>query len=108
MKVEIIGSTVRVTREPSDPKFKDGSWGDAESRLLYHVKRILNARGMDLIKKRMWRDGHMVDDRQQYLRSRLKNAKCICIRNLSWQIAGADKDFNERGVVDLYMESLAQ
>ena len=107
MKVEISGSTVKVIRESGDPKFRDGSWGSGESRLLYHVKRILNARGMDLIKKRIWRDGHMVDDQQQYLRSRVNNAKCICIRNVNWQIAGADKDFNVCGFVSLYMESLA-
>lgn len=108
MKVEFSGNVVKVIREPGDPKFRDGSWGSGESRLLYHVKRILNKAGFDLIKKRMWRDGNMVDDRQQYLRSRKKGESCICIYNAHWQIAGADRDFNEQGIVTLAIHNLTE
>ena len=43
---------------------------NSDSQFLYHVKRELQRRGFDVIKKRMWRDGHMVSDTQQYVRTR--------------------------------------
>lgn len=107
MKVEIKGNECIITREQDDPRFKDGGFagGNAgESRLLYHVKNILNKRGYDLIKKRMWRDGHMVDDLQQYLRTRKPTGdpnKDIYIYNNFWQIRGAEEDFNKDGQVIL-------
>src|SRR4051812_4557841 len=45
-------------------------WYAAESRLLYGVLKALNGRGYGLIKKRLWRDGHMFgSEHTQYLRS---------------------------------------
>lgn len=41
-----------------------------ESLLLYHVKTMLLRMGYDVIKKRMWKDGHLVDDSRQYVRTR--------------------------------------
>ena len=107
MKVEIKNCVCKVTREPGDPKFRDGSWGSGESRLLYHVKKILNARGLDLIKKRMHKDGHMVSDEQQYLRTKKTRKNYMAIWNASWQIAGADKAFNERGEVELDVQLIS-
>lgn len=110
MKVEIRDNTCIVTREPGDPHFRNGGYAQGnggESRLLYHVKNILNAQGFDLIKKRAWRDGHLVDDRQQYLRTRKPTgdpAKDIYIWNGSWAVNGADKYFNEDGKVTLLVE----
>lgn len=108
MKVRIEGSACIVTREPGDPRFKASEWTvDPESTLLYHIKNILNKQGYDLIKKRMWKDGHMVDDKQQYLRTRKPSGdpqKDIYIWNGSWAIAGAEEDFNERGETTLSVE----
>ena len=62
--------------------------------------------GYDLIKKRMWKDGHMVDDRQQYIRARKKTGdpeRDIMIWNTFFQIRGANEDFN-RGEVFLGLE----
>jgi hypothetical protein len=41
-----------------------------ESHLLHRIKLALIAQGHDVIKKRMWRDGHLMDDQQQYIRER--------------------------------------
>lgn len=89
-----------IIREAGDPKFRDGSWGSGESRLLYHAKQALAKQGYDFIKKRMWRDGHMVDQNQQYLRERIirKDQRCLAIWNQSWAIGGAECAFNEGSV----------
>src|SRR5437868_7275100 len=85
MIVSIVGGSCYVYREPGDPVLRPNrsrrswsppGWYAAESRLLYSVQKILDQRGYDLIKKRMWRDGHLFgSDHSQYLRSR--NLKAI-------------------------------
>ena len=104
MKVEIINYACRVTKEPGDPKFSGVVNARGESRLLYHIKNILNARGYDLIKKRMYKDGHLVDDLQQYLRTRKKSGdpnKDIYIYNSMWNACGAEAILNRVGTVTL-------
>ena len=106
MKVSIEDNTCTVTREPEDPVFRNGGYAGSstgESRLLYHVKKVLNARGYDLVKKRMVKDGHLVDDLQQYLvvRSKRSESPHIYIWNGSWSIGGAEVGFNETGSVEL-------
>ena len=116
MKVEIKGFNLRdrcgyctVTREPGDPKFHNSGWGaqgnQGESKLLYYVKKILNARGYDLIKKRIQKDGHMMGDQyQQYLRARKSSkdpSKNIYIYNHRYAIEGAEEEFNKNGSVTL-------
>lgn len=41
-----------------------------ESAFYYALKKKLIEMGYDVIKKLMWKDGHMVDDNQYYIRSR--------------------------------------
>lgn len=96
MKLEFKGENLIVTREPGDPKYYGVINGKGESNLLHAIKNQLNKDGYDLIKKRMWKDGHMVDDMQQYLRTRKKGAgkADIYILNNYWAIRGADVDFN--------------
>ena len=103
MKVEIIGNNCKVTQEPGDKKFSGVANGKGESNLLYAIKNELNKQGYDLIKKRMWKDGHMVDDMQQYLRTRKKGAgkADIAIYNTHWAIKGAEEYLNKWGEVDL-------
>lgn len=103
MKVEIQGTRCIVTREEGDPRFSGVREAAGESRLLYHVKNTLNEQGYDLIKKRMWKDGHMMDDKQQYLRTRCPGAgkADIAIFNNSWAIRGAEEPFNKDGRVEL-------
>jgi len=62
--------TCKVTKEESDPRFTNGGWSSAESTLLYHIKKELIEQGYDVIKKRMWKDGHLVSEKQQYVRNK--------------------------------------
>ena len=82
-----------VIREKGDPVFSGNHNAAGESRLLYHLKQVLKNLGYDLIKKRMWRDGHLVADQQQYLRTRKKTGdprRDIYIYNSMWNVQGAD------------------
>lgn len=54
-----------VRREVTDTiRFKN------ESHFLHHLKKALQARGNDCIKKLAWKDGHLVDDYMYYIRER--------------------------------------
>jgi len=88
-----------VTREKGDPVCRGLHHAAGESRLLYHIKQQLNRQGYDFIKKRMWKDGHMMDDIQQYLRERRrqKDGRQLAIYNGYWAIRGIEEDFNKEG-----------
>jgi hypothetical protein len=108
MIVKIEGSVCIVTREPKDPKFKDSGWGSGESTLLYHVKKALIAQGYDLIKKRMWKDGHLVDDHCQYLRTRKPSGnpdKDIYVWDGNYMLRNAAEDFNSKGLMKYNVET---
>jgi hypothetical protein len=93
--------TVTVVKEKGDPVFKSTDWALAESTFLYHVKKKLQGAGYDCIKKRMWKDGHMVDDTQQYIRDRKGE---WCIYNPAYAVYDAGEVFNEDGAVILRWE----
>ena len=99
--------TVQVDRTDDDPKFRDGGdgWGSGESRLLYHVKQALLRDGHDVIKKRMYLDGHYTvgDSRnvQQYIRDRLR--KWYLHAGTSPHVNLAER-FNQRGRIILHAE----
>jgi len=111
MKAEIKDGYIVVKREATDPKFRNTGWGangnQGESRLLYHLKNLLNSMGYDLIKKCIQKDGHMMGDQyQQYLRSRKPSgdpSKDIYIYNHRYAIEGAEEEFNENGEVMLML-----
>lgn len=91
-----------VVREKGDKRFYGSDRGSAESALLHAIKKRLLSEGYDVIKKRAWKDGGMVDERQQWVRSR--NAKCkgnFAIYNSHWAILDAGKRWNEDGEVRL-------
>ncbi len=108
MKIELNlkAGTCLVIKEVGDPYFSGVCNAAGESRLLYHIKKHLNAQGYDFIKKRMAKDGHLVDDIQQYLRSRKININTIGIVNPRWQIEGADKALNRDGRVSFTVHKL--
>lgn len=110
MKVELGEGSCTVTREPGDSRIAGGPINCAgESRLLYHVKLALNSQGYDFIKKRMWRDGHLVGELQQYLRERnQRGARVLAVWNGSWQIEGADEIYNRTGTVTLRVDNLGK
>lgn len=107
MKVNVLlGQHIcEVIREDGDPRFSRGGWGDAESTFLYHVKQNLIKQGYDVIKKRMWKDGHMVDDARQYIRTRkLTNDSGFMIYNNNWAIEDAGEEFNKQGFYNLTLD----
>ena len=104
MRLRIEGCTLTVTKEKGDPIFRSSNWcPDAGSTLLYHVKKILNKAGCDLVKIRMWKDGHLVDDMQQYLRTRKMTSKGphIYVSDNMWNVRCAAEEFNTTGKTSL-------
>lgn len=101
MKLIFSETTLTVIREENDPKYYGTLNGAGESKLLHAIKKELNKQGYDLIKKRMAKDGHLVDDMQQYLRTRKKGAGIadIYIYSGFWAIEGANERFNRGEVV---------
>jgi len=105
MKVEFKNTTCIVTREKGDPKFYGIVNGSGESKLLHHVKLKLLEQGHKVIKKRMHKDGHMVDDMQQYIRTEKNYRPSFHIWNHLWYIRGAEVDYNNYSQVVLFMET---
>ena len=85
---------VEIIREAGDPTFYGVRDAGGESRLLFATKTILNQQGYELIKKRMWKDGHLVDELQQYLRTKKGVTPAFAIWNDRWAIEGAEVDYN--------------
>ena len=96
MKVTINNNTVSVNRTDDKERFYN------ESQLLYQIKNELIKQGYDVIKKRMWKDGHLMgNDDTQYIRER--NYK-FAIYDGEYQIRFLHKDFNKDGYVTLSIE----
>ena len=98
---------VRITREDGDPAYYGIRDARGESRLLYAIKECLKLQGYDMIKKRMWRDGHLVDDMQQYIRTRVGFSPAFAVWNDRWGIEGAEVDYNA-GAVTLELAQLGE
>ncbi len=90
MKVNINGHICLGQREPGNPKLY------RESLLFHAVRNELRRQGFDVIKKLMWKDGHLTDDSRYYIRER------------SWKFAvffefyqqnNAVADYNRGGVL---------
>ena len=112
MLVSIVGCSCYVYRQPGDPVFRPNrsrkswsspGWYAAESRLLHHIQKILNLRGYNLLKKRMWRDDHMFGcEHSQYLRSRvLKSIPSMYLYHADYALEVAAESFNTLGRVEL-------
>ena len=95
MKVILKEHKCEVIREEGDSKIYGIVNAAGESRLLYLVQRELKKQGHDVIKKRMYKDGHLVDDLQQYIRTREGSEPSFAIYNTHWAINGAEEDFNQ-------------
>lgn len=117
MKVDLRKHVCIVTREKSDPKFYGHRYASGESRLLHHVKLELIEQRHDVIKKRAWKDGHMIgDDYQQIVRTRDRRARkdgtVIAVAGVGrgfiiwsgfYALRGANEDFNA-GSVELRVD----
>ncbi len=108
MIVSIVGHSCYVYREPGDPVLRPNrsrnswsppGWYTPESRLLYHAQKVLNRRGYGLLKKRMWRDGHMFgNEYTQYLRSRnLNTVPSLYVYHADYALEVAAESFNVLG-----------
>lgn len=105
MRIVLSKTRCTVLKDAGDPHFSGVKNAAGESRLLYHIKIILNSYGFNFIKKRMWRDGHLVDEMQQYLRVKKEKPNSIFgIWNTCWAIQGADYYLNKYGRVELNLE----
>lgn len=69
-----------------------------ESQLLHHIKLELKKNGFDVIKKRMYKDGHLVSDNQFYLRDRKGK---FCIFDQAFAIRNLASDYNNDNEVYL-------
>jgi len=98
-KITMNETTLIIEREEGDPKFYGSREAKGESNFLYWLKGILNKEpyNLDLIKKRMWKDGHMVDTYQQYLRTRnmRKGKPYVMIHNANFMIRGIEEYWNQ-------------
>ena len=97
MRIEFHENYIKVFRESKDRAYYGIKNAAGESALLYAIKQKLNSLGYDLIKKRMHKDGHLMADMQQYLRTRKPTGtpeKDVYIYNGDWQIEGAEKHYN--------------
>ena len=99
MIVKLKKNCCIVTREKTDPKFYGIVNAAGESKLLHHIKLELIKQGHKVIKKRMWKDGHLVDSMQQYLRTVKGYEPSFQIWNSNWAINGAEENFNKGEVV---------
>lgn len=89
-----------VTREEGDPKYYD------DGAFLHAVKKKLLADGHDVIKKRMWKDGHLVNDDQQYIRTRSRRPDPDAFM-IWWEFhpyRGPQDDWNKNGEVELAID----
>lgn len=94
---------LEVIREKGDPVFYGAYKGAGESQFLHWLKLVLIKKyKWDLIKKLMWKDDHMVDDTQHYLRSRYQTTKPnIAIYNNHYAITDLNDDFRTNGYASL-------
>ena len=105
MRAQFTKSTATFIREEGDPKFYGVRNAAGESRLFYHIVQFLNAHGFSVIKKRAWKDGHLLDEMQQYIRTRKRGVgPDLYLINPKWAIEGAEEDWNRKGCVTLAME----
>ena len=108
MQVKFHPHSATFTREPGDPKFYGMVHAKGEHGLFLFIKRFLNARGFNLIKTNMDREGQMMGDRMQPLlrvaKKRSGDTPDIALFSGFYQIRGANEDWN-KGSVTLDMET---
>lgn len=108
-KITISETYMTIEREENDPRFYGIRLAAGESNFLYWLKNILNREpyNLNLIKKRIQKDGHLMgDEYQQYLRSRkfVKGKPYMMIFNGHYAINGCDSDWLVNGKVILIIE----
>lgn len=92
MKYEITDSRCIITASSSTERFY------ADTAFFYALKVAMQAAGLDVIKRRMWKDGHMVDDCDYYIRDRKWR---FCVHDADSQIRAVYTAFNDNRAVNL-------
>ena len=88
MRVRIFKNSLFVEREKGDRRIC------SDVRLLEAIKEHLNRCGRDLIVKRMCDDGHLTDEDQHYIRSRIWGAGAVMIRDTEYMIRSLTGAYN--------------
>jgi hypothetical protein len=91
MNINILKNKI-IVNKTDDKKFY------SESLLMHEIKKELISMGLDVIKKLMYKDNHMVADTQQYIRAR--NAE-FAIYDTEYSIRLLHQDFNENDSIIL-------
>jgi hypothetical protein len=91
MKVLVSDTIIKIQKEDNEKFY-------SESAFLYALKKNLIDMGYDVIKKRMWKDGHLVDDTQQYIRTRDSS---WCCYNSHYAVYGLHEELERYGNVVL-------
>ena len=98
MNIEFKDTEVVVTKE-----FGDKKRFNTESALLHAIKKEIQSMGHDVIKKRMWKDGHLYGgDAQQYIRERSWK---FAIYDGDYALRSLHKAFNKNGQVTLLLDN---
>lgn len=82
-------------RIPGTPAMK------SESALMYAIKNILRDSGLNVVKKLMWKDGHLVNDTQYYIRERRGK---WCLWDTEYQVRNLAEDYNRGETIHLQYE----
>ena len=88
----LVGGSISVHRD-GGPKIY------SESAFWHAVKQELQRQGYDVIKKLMWKDGHLKDDNEYYVRSRKYLPDSFMIFQDDYAIRVAYDDYNKSGVM---------
>lgn len=91
MEAKLSGNSLEVK---SSEKFKN------ESAVWFALKNLLNSKGLDVVKKQAWKDGHLVSEGVYYLRDR--KWKFYIFDDL-YQIRNIGQDLNNEGFARIMM-----
>lgn len=82
-------SSLRLEKTEGGKRFK------SESAFWYHLKKLLIDAGYDVIKKLMYKDGHMVDDHIYYVRTRnFKKKESFAVHDSAYAVRNLAEDWN--------------
>jgi hypothetical protein len=96
MKYTHNGSRFIITASDDKEKYR------TETAFFYALKLAMQANGLDVVKKRMWKDGHMTDNYNLYIRDRKWK---YCVVDPQHCVRAIYTEFNEnRSVTMMYVD----
>lgn len=102
MIVSVSGRTATVTREKGDTPVRGGTRSTAETAFYGRVRDALRKQGLDVVRKEMAKDGHMVADGQPYVRARDGS---FCLWDVNYAIRDIAEEYNgPDGTAVLFVE----